>query len=78
LFLGRQFFSASPIDGVAFASSLVILPSFPVPLTAVDAIFFHLKFFLQLEMVFLKHVAELKAVGAGAEPFAWRFSNRSG
>jgi hypothetical protein len=43
---------------VAFtASSLVTLPSFPVPLTEVVAIFFHLKFFLQLERVSLKHVA---------------------
>jgi hypothetical protein len=47
-----------PIDGVAFtASSLVTLPSFPVPLTEVVGIFFHLKFFLQLEGVPEAYVA---------------------
>jgi hypothetical protein len=45
-----------PIDGVAFtASSLVTLPSFPVPLTEVVGIFFHLK--LQLE-VSQKHISQ--------------------
>jgi hypothetical protein len=44
-----------PIDGTAFtASSLVILPSLPVPVKAAEQYFFRLIFFLLLEMVFLK------------------------
>jgi hypothetical protein len=43
----RDFSSGSSIDGVAFtASSLVTLPSFPVPLTEVVGIFFSSKIFL--------------------------------
>jgi hypothetical protein len=44
-------------DGVAFTSSLVTLPSFPVPLTEVVGIFFHLKFSCSWR-VSLKHMLQ--------------------